>query len=255
MFVWLKDHAAGALIALLMAAAPGSAVAQACDFQVDAITPLPDRVVLRVLRCLVRELDTVRRENAALRRDISELRALMAQLPADYANSDGVVTEEPGRAIGRASFVLSARMTGGASVMPVEQRVLEEVCGRSGGCSVTLAFRQISLLDAETKNNVLTGPCQFTYAPGSGKWSLGAGCGDPPRSGKDGDQSAGDDETTDPVLVRSGGTCLFAESDPVRAVGTDRGFHRDHSLGLYLVAIPSLQPDGIRRFQCELVLN
>lgn len=255
MFAWFRSHASSALVVLLLAVAPGAATAQACNFEVDSFTALPDRVVLGVLRCLVRELDNVRRENAALRRDIEELKALMTQLPANYSNVDGVVTEEVGRAIGRASFVLTARTTGGASVMPLEQRVLDEVCGKSGGCSVTLAFRKISLFDAETKDSVLTGPCTFTYAPGDGKWSLGAGCNDGPRSGKDGDQSAGDDGTTDAVLVRSGGACLFAESDPVRAVGTDTGFHRDHSIGLYLVAMPSLQPDGIRRFECELVLN
>ena len=133
------------------------AMAQACNFKVDTAV-MSERLRVDILRCLVNELAAVRRENDLLKRRLRDIEALMTELPAAYSNEDGVVTEVPGRAIGRASFVLSARSTGGANAMPVDQRVLDEVCGRSGGCAVSIAFRQISLFDAESKASVLTGP-------------------------------------------------------------------------------------------------
>ncbi len=236
------------------ALAPGSVMAQNCQFQVET-SVMPEAQRVRILRCLVNELARVRRENAELKRRMSVIEALLVELPAEYANVDGVITEEEGRAIGRASFLLSARSTGGASALPVDQRVIAEVCGKSGGCAVSVTFRQIGLFNAEEKDRVLTGPCQFSYAPGTGEWTLGAGCGAASRSGRDGDQSVGGENEVDPVLVTSGGACLFSESEPLRSIGVEDGFQRDQSPGLFLVAMPSRQPDGIRRFQCELVLN
>ena len=151
--------------------------------------------------------------------------------------------------------VLSARTTGGANALPIDQSVLEEMCSRTGGCAVSIAFRQLGLFDGGAKGSVLTGPCQFTYAADSGAWSIGAGCGGGPLSGVDGDQSATAAAATDPVIVSSSGACLLSESEPGRGVGQNGGFARDHRKGLFLIAMPSGQPDGIRRFQCELVLG
>lgn len=242
------------VLVMFAALAPGPVTAQNCQFRVET-SVMPEAQRVRILRCLVNELARVRRENAELKRRMSEIEALLVELPAEYANVDGVVSHAEGRAIGRASFLLSARSTGGASALPLDQRVLAEVCGKSGGCAVSVVFRQISLFNAEEKDRVLTGPCQFTYAPATGEWTLGAGCGVAPRSGKDGDQTVSGEDTVEPVLVRSGGACLFAESEPSRSVGREDGFQRDHSPGLFLVAMPARQPEGIRRFECELVLN
>ncbi len=236
-------------------ALPQASTASNCNFQIRGAAALDDFDVLRTLRCLVRELDKLQRENAALKRRLDEIESKMTELPAAYSNVDGEVTREEGRAIGRASFVLSARSTGGANAMAIDQAVLEEVCGRRGGCAVTLGFRQLSLFDPEPKGSVLTGPCQFTYAAGSGVWSVGAGCGDAPSSGRDGDQKASSELADDPVIVEASGACLLSESEPARSVGQDGSFTRDQRIGLFLVAMPSRQEDGIRRFQCELVLN
>jgi hypothetical protein len=235
--------------------APRTANATNCNFRMQGLVGLDEATVLRTLRCLVTELDKLQRENAALKKRLAEVEGVIKELPAPYSNVEGKVTEEPGRAIGKASFTISARSSGGASALPIEQRVLEEVCGKSGGCSVSVAFRQISLFDAEPKDILLTGPCQFTYAADTGAWSIGSVCSEAPASGEDGDQSVTGDDDVDPVLLQAAGGCLLSESEPRRAVGQEAGFARDHSKGLFLVAMPSRQVGGIRRFQCELVLN
>ena len=236
---------------------PSPGVAQerlACDFKVEGVAALPDAVVLRTLRCLVVELNRVRRENAELRQRLGDVDGLLTELPAAFVNDNGQVTEEVGRAIGTATFRLSARSTGGPNTLPVDQRVLEEVCGASGGCAVSVAFRQIGLFNDEPKDSILTGPCQFSYAIESKEWTLGEGCGTGPLSGKDGDRLTGS-VSADPVIAASGEACIFSESEPSRSVGTEDGFQRDTAPGLFLVAMPARQPNGIRRFECELVLN
>ena len=243
------------LVASFTILVPGEASARvACDFEVEGAASLPDAVIVRTLRCLVIELNRVRRENTDLRTRLEEVEGLLTELPAEFSNINGEVTEDPERAIGTATFLLSARSTGGANALPIDERALFEVCGASGGCAVSLAFRQIGLFNDEPKDSILTGPCQLTYAPDTREWNLGAGCGTGPISGKDGDRlsSAAD---ADPVIVASGGACILSESEPSRSVGTQDGFQRDTAPGLFLVAMPSRQPDGIRRFECELVLN
>ncbi len=236
----------------VLSSVPAAAVN--CDFKVEGAAALPDAVVVRTLRCLVVEINRVRQENAALKRRLDVVEGLLTELPAAYLNVNGEITEEPGRAIGTATFVLSARSTGGPNFLPVEQPVLEEVCGASGGCAVSIAFRQIGLFNDEPKDSVLTGPCQFNYATNSKEWTLGEGCGTGPLSGKDGDRLTGS-VSAGPVIAASGGACIFSESEPRRSVGTEDGFQRDTAPGLFLVAMPARQPNGIRRFECVLVLN
>lgn len=240
---------------LALFGAPSLASASNCDFRVKSITGLEDATTLGVLRCLVTQLDRLQRENAALKRRVAEIEGLLGQLPAAYSNIDGVITQEQGRKIGKASFVLSARSTGGANALPVDQAVLEEVCGAKGGCAVSVAFRQIGLFNDTPKDSVLTGPCQFAYDPKDRDWTLSEGCGTPQRSGVDGDRFADRGEIKDPVIASSGGACLFSESEPDRAIGGASDFQQDESPGLFLVAMPARQTNGIRRFQCELVLN
>ncbi len=239
----------------VVAAWPRPVFADNCNFRVEGIRALPDAVVLRTLRCLVIELDRVQRENAALKRRLGEIESLLNELPAAFSNVDGVITEVPGRAIGTATFVLNARATGGANALPVTQRVLDEVCGTKGGCALSLVFRQIGLFNDAPKASVLTGPCQFTYMPKDRSWTLSEGCGTPGRSGVDGDRFASDAAERDSVILSSGGACLFSESEPGRGIGEADQFQPDQGPGFFLVAMPVRQPDGIRRFQCELVLN
>lgn len=226
----------------------------ACAFEIDIPGQLPESRIVYTLECLVIELHTLRQENAALKQRLEEAEALLTELPGEFSNIDGVVTEDPERAIGTARFLLNARASGGPNALPIDERALFEVCGASGGCAVSVAFRQIGLFNDEPKDSVLSGPCQFTYAPDTREWNLGAGCGAGPISGTDGDRLSGNAEA-DPVIAASSGACIFSESEPSRTVGTEDGFRRDTAPGLFLVAMPSRQPAGIRRFECELVLN
>ncbi|MEM7719418.1 MAG: hypothetical protein AAF222_09445 [Pseudomonadota bacterium] len=243
-----------------------SASASDCSFAVKGASAIPDAAVLRTLRCLVVELDRLqrenaalkerlRRENAALEKRLRAAEALLTELPAAYSNIDGVITQDEGRAIDTATFVLSARSTGGASALPIDQRVLEEVCGTRVGCSISIAFRHISLFNDTPKDSTLTGPCQFTYAPDDGAWSIGGGCETGALSGIDGDRFADEDPTVEPVILGAQGACLFSESAPSRSVGESVAFQSDFSPGLFLVSLPLRQAAGIRRYQCELVLN
>ena len=234
---------------------PQALSAATCDFRTRGIAVLDDFDIARTLRCLVIELDKVKRENAALKRQLDKIADVLTEIPADFSNVDAVVSRVEGRAVGRASFVLSARSTGGPNALPIDQAVLEEVCGRNGGCAVLLGFRRSGLFDNEPRYAHLTGPCQFSYSAGKGAWSLGAGCGDAPKTGTDGDETASSTGERDPVIVEAAGACLLSESAPSQSVGQGDSFTRDHRIGLFLVAMPSRQPDGIRRFQCELVLN
>lgn len=243
------------LLCLISMVASAPTYAASCSFETRGAAALDDFDVLRTLRCLVNAVDRLESENAALKRRLEEVESVMTELPAEYSNIDGEVTREDGRAVGTARFLLSARSTGGANALPIDQAVLEEVCSASGGCSVSLEFRELSLFDSETKGSLLVGPCRFTYTAGKGDWSLGEGCGNSASSGKDGDQFATTDPDVASIIFSSSGGCLFAESEPSRGGAQGDTFIRDHRLGLFLVAMPSLQPNGIRRFQCELVLN
>lgn len=237
---------------LLLLAVPRAAEAQ-CPFDVN-YGGIGDDQIIKTFRCLNAEIARLKRDQARLEARVKEFDRLMTQLPAEYVNADGKVTEEPGRAIGRASIKLTARATGSASVLPVDQRVLEEVCGKAGGCSLSVIFRQFSLFDGDAVETILTGPCQFTYSRTNGDWAIGEGCAVDAASGTDGDQLALAGDTSGSVIAASGGACLFAESELARAKSDD-SLARDGSRGLFLLSVPSRQPDGVRRYSCELAMN
>ncbi|MEO0918108.1 MAG: hypothetical protein AAFY31_14150 [Pseudomonadota bacterium] len=245
-----------ALVSIFWIGAPGHSHAATCKFDIHSTVGLPDTVVLRTLRCLVSELDRVKRENAKLKRRLQDIEGQVQAVPAPFSNIDGTVTEDPERAVGTATFIVSARSTGGASSLPIDQRALADLCGVKGGCSLSITFRQLSLFDETAKDTVLTGPCQFTYTPDDGAWSLGSTCGEAgPRNGIDGDRFATDDMAAETVILSSGEACLLSESAPSRSVGEGGAFQSDFSRGLFLVSMPARRSDGLRRFTCELVLK
>ena len=132
---------------------------------------------------------------------------------------------------------------------------MEELCDKSGGCQLSLAFREFSLFGNEPKNPKISGPCLFQYTAESGEWVRGEGCGeDGATHGIDGDQRAVLDAQASEIAEASG-ACLLAESAAIRDIGAEVGFERDHAKGLFLVSVPSRQPDGVRRYECELVLD
>ncbi|MEM9426547.1 MAG: hypothetical protein AAGA06_07575 [Pseudomonadota bacterium] len=217
---------------------------------------IDEGALFRFLRCLTGEVNALRRENQALKRRVAALEEIAGEVPATFSNFDGQITRVEGRVIARASFVLSARSTGGPSALPLDQDVVETLCARDGGCSVTVGFRQMSLFGNDPKNADISGPCQFTYDAGSGDWSVGEGCEGGKASGRDGGTRTSAQAGPGDVIASSLSACVLAESAPARSVGSGGGgFENDHARGLFLVSRPSQQPDGITRFQCELLLN
>ncbi len=229
---------------------PATGARADCKLEVTPPGDFSARQMLNFSRCINRELNRLRRENAKLEERIAELELIAAQMPAAYSNIDGVVEEEPGRAIGRASFVVSARVSGGSSSLPIDQRVLTEVCGESGGCQLSLVFRQFRLFEDAVKEAVISGPCQFIYSPDTGHWVTGEGCNPVGAArGVDGDQRTGAQDATGAIVAEAGGACLFAESAAARSISAAGDVGRDHSMGMFLLSVPQRQPAGIRRFQ------
>ncbi len=226
----------------------------ACSLELGPSGYIYERGLQDFVRCMNREMTALRRENARLRQRMDTLEAIAAEIPADYRNVDGKIEAVPGRAIGRASFTLNARLTGGAAALALDQHVLEALCGKSGGCLMTLGFRETGILGNTPGGAEVAGPCAFQYEVGTGAWVIGQGCGDIGKSGIDGDQRAALDAEGD-VVASVAGACVLAESGTKRAIGDESGFERDHARGLFLISLPSKQVDGIRRYQCTLLLD
>jgi hypothetical protein len=242
------------LVALLLSAfgTPTDAQIRNCQLEINSQYYSDGEAMQEFLRCLNNRITDLHKTNNQLQRRIAKLEAVAGNLPTAWSNEDGVITEEPGRPIGNASFLLSARSTGGANSLAIEQRVLEEVCGTSGGCTLTIAMNQLSLFDKKPKESAVSGPCQLTYKPDSGDWAVSGGCGGAPQSGIDGDGGLGSDGGNSVEIAAAGGACILADSGLSKTVGGDEELTSDRSKGLFLIAMPSRQSGAERRFQCEL---
>lgn len=207
--------------------------------------------------CLLAEIRDLQREQQRFRRTIAEFERALGEMPVDYRNEDGNVTVEPDRRIGKAILVLSARLTGGASSLEVDQAVLEELCSSRGGCEISIFFQAFGVRDTDLTEMVASGPCIFSYTSTTGAWARGEGC-DPEGSlnGIDGDNAVAGAGQNSSVIATAGGACLLAESDARRQfVSPSNELQRDHSKGLFLLAIPSRQEQGTRRFRCNLEIR
>ena len=221
------------------------------DFNDGIVLPQP------FYRCLLAEIRDLKAEQARTRRIIAELERVLGGLPVDYLNEDGKVTVEPKRPIGSASFLLTSRTTGGANSLEIDQAVLEELCSRRGGCEIIILFKEISPLGSELMNSVSSGPCTFNYAAATGEWVLSDGCGARGSlTGIDGDEAAAASGFPNDAIADAANACLLSESDLGRFGATgERELVRDHTKGMFLIAMPSRQEQGIRRFQCDLLIR
>ena len=225
-----------------------------CNAEMRAIE-VDQAGIRKNIACLNDSINALIRENTRLKKRVKALENLVGALPAPWSNVDGVITADPDRPIGSATFLLSSRSTGGASALAIDQEVMEGLCNTGGGCTLVVSFKQLSLFNKTPKESVLSGPCQFTYAPKSGDWTVGAGCGAQAATGNDGDGGLGGEAANSVEIAVAGGACILADSGLAKAVGAEEGLAPDRSKGLFLIAMPSRQSGPSRRFQCEVALE
>lgn len=211
----------------------------------------------RKINDLKREINDLKREQKRFRRVTAEFERVIGEIPVDYLNEDGKVTVEPNRRIGKAIFMLSARLTGGANSLKVDQEILEELCSRHGRCEISIFFQAIDIRDSNPTNSVASGPCIFSYASSTGAWVRGEGCGsEGSLNGIDGDEAVAGPGQHPGVIAMAGGACLLAESDARSHFASGaQALQRDHAKGLFLIAIPSRREQGTRQFRCILEIQ
>ena len=211
--------------------------------------------MVKAVNCLNSEIASLKRRQAKLEKVVAGYERLFGELPAPYLNDNGEITSEPGRKIGRATYILDARRTGGASFVPIKQTVLEELCA-DRGCQLSLAIRVIGSFSKEPLESTIVGPCNFNYDSRTGAWLRGEGCSGGVLHGRDGNGTAGVGNGGAETIVEVGEGCLVTDAGVRRSVGTDPNIlERDHALGLFLVAAPDLRTNGGRRFQCDLEIE
>ncbi|MEO8529627.1 MAG: hypothetical protein ABI459_00240 [Deltaproteobacteria bacterium] len=187
---------------------------------------------------------------------MSKLERAVGNLPGEYRNEDGKISVPDNHTIGTASFVLNARQGLSASSLAIDQKVLETICGVSGGCSMSIQFEAAGLRVGETTQALAAGPCALIYNKTTGAWSRGSACGDgADASGVDGDgtpASGGGGA----ILAAIGGGCLLADANIARTVGAAGDIlGPDNARGLYLIAAPTLLKSLSGRFKCQLRLE
>ncbi len=219
------------------------------------------RVLLRgrdgaVVRCLADEVAALRRENRALRQRVDMLEAALAQAPVPYLAEDARVSAEAGRPVGRASFVLTARQTSQPAALTLDAGVVAALCGRPGGCRVTLVEAGEGLRRSDPAPRRTTGPCALTYATESGAWARAAPCGADAgaAAGVDGDGAGpGSAAGAGAAIIASAGRCHLADAPAERGPGGATPLAADRTRGLHLVALAGGAAAG--RFRCELALD
>ena len=227
-----------------------------CRLEINSQYDSDSQVMQKFLRCLNSRISDLQNANKRLQRRIAALEGLVGELPAPWSNVNGVITQEPDRPIGSATFLLSSRSTGGANALAIDQDVMEGLCDQSGGCTLVVTYKQLSVFNKTPTDSEISGPCQFTYNKTSGDWVVGAGCGaDQAISGSDGDGGLARDESRSFEIATAGGACVLADSGLEKAVGDHGGLAPDRGKGLFLIAMPSRQSGVNRRFQCEMSLE
>ncbi|MEO9826569.1 MAG: hypothetical protein ABJF50_19375 [Paracoccaceae bacterium] len=240
---------------LISTATPASA--RDCSFDLNRLQ-IDASEIYKSLRCLVTAVNRLERENARLKTRVAALEDVARQIPVPWANIDGVISQTPDRPIEAASFLLTSRSTGGANALEIDQDVLEELCDKIGGCTMTIALKAFNLFERKPENRVISGPCRLSYTADSiekSTWAVGAGCGVGPLAGVDGDGGLDEGEGNSAEIALAGGACILADSGLENAAGNSARLASDRNEGLFLLAIPALQSERTRRFQCELSLE
>lgn len=243
------------LLWLFVSAAP--AQARDCTFDLNRLQ-IDASEIYKSLRCLVTSVNRLERENERLKNRVAVLEEGARQIPVPWANLDGVISQTPNRPIASAAFRLTSRSTGGANALAIDQDVLEELCDKIGGCTLTISLKAFELFERKPENRVISGPCRFTYtadAIDKSTWAVGKGCGAGALSGVDGDGGLGEGEANNAEIALAGGACLLSDARLENAAGNSAALASDRTEGLFLLAIPTRQTERSRRFQCELSLE
>lgn len=243
------------LAGLFASSAP--AVARDCSIDLNRFH-MDVSEIYKGLRCLVSSVNDLQRENARLKNRVATLEGVASQIPVPWSNIDGVITQAPDRPIARASFLLTSRSTGGANALPIDQAVVEELCDKIGGCTLTIGWKEKKLFERRPQNRAISGPCRFTYSADAiekSTWAVGTGCGTGAISGVDGDGELGEGEGNSVEIAVAGGACFLTDSRLENALENNGDLASDRNKGLFLVAIPDRQSERSRRFQCELSLE
>jgi hypothetical protein len=248
-----------------LAAAPGRAECELPGRGGIVIDRDTGRLLLRgpdgaFLRCLLDENAALRRDLRRLRDRVGALEAELAATPAPYADRDGRIEAVPGRPVGSAVFVLTARATGRPASLPLDHEVVRALCGRSGGCRLALAEAAEGLRTADPALRLAVGPCAFSYDAESGGWARAEGCSGGTLAGVDGDGAppAPAAAGSGGAIIATAGRCALADAaaqDAPRPAGAAVAAELapDRSRGLFLLALPA--PGGSARFRCELSVD
>ena len=206
----------------------------------------------RAFRCVIAEIEELKRQQkqiAVLERQVAELRR---RVPAEYININGKVTEEQGRLIGKATFVLDSSRSGKPFSLPLAQDVVEELCAEKS-CHVLLSLSVSGVFSDEPLLKETIGPCGFNYDAGTGEWTLAAGCSVSGATGTDGDGGSAIAGGDADIILTAGEACLLTDTEIRTRPGQPTvGFGPDRSRGLYVASVPDRRPDIARPYQCVL---
>jgi hypothetical protein len=222
----------------------------------DCVTPRTDGLRLDGLKafseCVNARMAALEKENAGLREELEKVRKSLTRLPGEFLNESGRVTRSGGESLVQATFLTTARRREGPAALPIDQKVLETLCG--SGCNMNLVMEGEALRKGDPGSVSAVATCRLRYSARNGAWSSGGGCGDAV-SGVDGDgkppgKSGGE------VIATAGDACILADSEPSRSIGAqDQFLDGDRAKGLYLIAAPAFFLGTEAKFRCELKIT
>jgi hypothetical protein len=207
------------------------------------------------LSCALDEIADLKAEQRRMRSQIDKLQQQIGELPGEFQNDNGKISQPNGSAIGSAIFRLDARQGVSSSSLPLDQSVLEALCGKKGGCLISIFLEAEGLRLTDTSDTIAVGPCAISYNATTGAWARGTGCGETgAERGVDGNGAPGAGGG-DEIVTAAGGACVLSDADAARSVGGSEVFGPDASRGFFLVAAPTLREKSGGRFRCELKIE
>lgn len=206
----------------------------------------------RSFRCIIAEIEALKKQKLKVEELERQVEALRRRVPTEYINNNGKVLVEPDQLIGKATIIVDARRSGEPRSLPIDQVLIEELCG-ARSCQIALALESSGALVRTSRSGFQQTLCQFLYVPQTGEWTVATGCTNPAGSGIDGDGSTSDDDTGADTLLETGEACLFADADyRILAGQSAPSFLSDRSQGLFVISVPDRRPDLTVPFQCVL---
>lgn len=206
----------------------------------------------RAFRCVIKEIETLKRQQSQIPKLEKQVADLRRRIPVEYQNTNGKVTAEPGRPIGKATITVDSSRSGKTLSLPIAQDVVNELCGGKS-CHIIVSMSVTGAFSGTRTEGAVFGPCAFSYDAASGDWVRGAGCGGAAVLGTDGDGVSASESGASNVIMEAGQACLLADTEIKSTPGQGQsGFGPDRTKGLYLIAVPDRRPELKRPFQCVL---